>query len=59
MTDLQKLKLLLKNFGVEFEEGDSVIVCTEGSKKVGGYPLFYTKFEFNKAGQFEGMGAYE
>ena len=59
MTDKQKLKSLLKEFGVEFKESDDGIVCSEGSKKVKGYISFYTVFEFDNIGHFENMGAYE
>lgn len=63
MTDYEKLKQLLTEFGVEFEESEGVrskiITTTEGSRKVDGYNSFYTAFEFNEDGVFLGMGAWE
>ena len=64
MTDQEKLKKLLIEFGVEFTEdggGDEWwIDCEEGDRKVGGYNCFYTRFTFKKEdGSFISMGAWE
>jgi hypothetical protein len=64
MTDIEKLRGLLSDFGVEFEERDEdfyrYVTCTEGGHKVDGYSMFYTEFQFDKdTGRFIGMGAWE
>lgn len=64
MTDLEKLKALLTDFGVEFEcdtdcKRQTFITCREGAKKVDGYGNFYTSFIFNEDGTFNYMGAWE
>ncbi len=59
MTDKEKLAALLREFGVEFEEAPESIECAYGHQKVGGYPGFITIFEFDAAGKFEKMGAWE
>jgi hypothetical protein len=62
-TDYDKLKALLKSFGVGYDElydvETLIIICDEGSNKVSGYNCFYTKFVFDKEGEFRYMGAYE
>ena len=60
MTDKDKLKDLLTEFGVEFkldEDGD--VKCKEGKRGVTGYSWFYTTFEFHECGTFKQMGAWE
>lgn len=68
MTDLDKLKALLTEFGVEFCEeaahvtsapAATLIECRDGSKGVAGYPGFMTEFAFDRSGKFISMGAYE
>ncbi|HEX20688.1 MAG TPA: hypothetical protein ENG78_07715 [Acidiferrobacteraceae bacterium] len=73
MTDRDKLKKLLTEFGVGFEErsndntpydpyrnvGDSLIICKEGENKIGGYFTFFTEFVFHEDGSFKQMGAWE
>jgi len=59
MTDLKKLKALLQNFGIEFEEENKLITCSTGARKIEGYSCFYVEFVFNKKEQFETMGIYE
>jgi hypothetical protein len=66
MTDYEKLKALLTEFGVEFrfveEEGDckeKFIECFSGDNKVTGYSGFYTSFGFDRSGKFIEMGAWE
>lgn len=65
MTDYEKLKILLGEFGVEFAEsvseynGRKLVHCVHGMKKVSGYPRFGTCFEFHPNGTFIEMGAWE
>jgi len=63
MTDLEKLKALLTEFGVGFgvicENQRRVVTCSESADKVEGYPNFYTSFVFDVRGKFMHMGAYE
>lgn len=58
-TDKEKLKKLLKDFGVGFKEDSSDIYCEAGDAKINGYAGFSTWFEFDKEGRFVEMGAYE
>lgn len=62
-TDLERLKELLNDFGVEFsyfeDETKILISCRQGDIKVGGYSSFFTEFDFDKNGKFIEMGAYE
>ena len=64
-TDFQKLKALLTEFGVGYEEivpydqNGYLIKCDQGHDKVGGYIGFFTCFEFCSGGKFIQMGAYE
>jgi len=61
--DIEKLKKLLDDFGVEYEmdeyEDVDFLICREGMDGVGGYNWFFTRFEFDKNGNFIEMGAYE
>jgi len=63
MTDFEKLKALLTEFGVGFEvkEGKlgTEVRCECGAHKVEGYSSFFTEFNFNKDGKFICMGAWE
>lgn len=62
MTDLEKLVNLLTEFGVGYEKKDSQIICMQSwddSNKIEGYSGFYTVFNFDSAGKFLNMGAYE
>lgn len=52
-SDLQKLKALLNEFGVGFEESGQAIVCEEGHNKVVGYLGFSAAFEFDESGNFK------
>jgi len=66
-TDIEKVKSLLSELGVGFKvkggdrdnPGGQNIKCQEGYKKVGGYPWFYTNFEFDKDGKFILMSVWE
>ena len=64
MTDIEKMKALLTDFGVEFEcatdsKQQTFITCYEGAKKVRGYGSFYTSFISNEDGTFNYIGAWE
>ena len=62
MTDYEKLKALLTEFGVGFTEDAAAplaISCMHGDDLIGGYPCFFTIFEFSEDGKFERMGAWE
>lgn len=65
MTDLEKLKALLTEWGVNFSQhsdssGIEVMVAQEtGGPKVGGYNCFFTTFDFDNDGTFKTMGAWE
>jgi len=58
-TDKERLKDLLTSFGVGFEEEGQNIVCREGCARIDGYAQFMTVFEFDAAGEFIQMGAWE
>lgn len=55
-SDMDTLKALLRRWGVEFtdERGDATSVVVDG-----GYPGFFTAFDFDAEGKFVKMGAYE
>ncbi|MFG9350137.1 hypothetical protein ACEP28_32440 [Pseudomonas aeruginosa] len=59
MSDQEKLKALLTEFGVGFTEDETSISCEAGDAKVGGYIGFGTTFEFDTEGKFKRMGAWE
>lgn len=64
MSDLEKLKALLDDFGVGYktkstEDGGTCIECAEGHEKVSGYSGFFTNFYFDRDGKFVDMGAWE
>ena len=63
MSDLEKLKALLTEFGVPFTEDENEITVTRDrrneSEKVGGYSHFFTAFVFNEDSSFNHMGAWE
>lgn len=63
MTDYEKLKKLLAEFGVGYfemcYENKKIIQTDEGQEKVTGYIMFYTAFEFTDEGEFIQMGAWE
>jgi hypothetical protein len=59
MSDFEKLKALLTEFGVGFGEGQWRIVCESGGEKVTGYSGLFTEFTFDGDGSFIEMGAYE
>lgn len=63
VKDIDKLKALLREFGVGFEvrHGNLItgIVCKQGAAKVGGYDHFLTSFDFDKDGDFLLRGAFE
>ena len=63
MTDHDKLKSLLDEFGVGYEEKQygekKLIMCEEGNEKVSGYFGFVTTFVFKNDGEFINMGAWE
>ena len=62
MTDYEKLKLLLTEFGVGFDESENefkIISLIEGGTKVGGYTGFYVDYKFSKDGKFIGVNIWE
>ena len=67
MTDYEKVKALLTDFGVGFEDrqpctdtgGCPHIICREGDAKVAGHTMFFIDFEFDKNGKFLKVGAWE
>ncbi len=57
MTDLDKMKTLLTDFGVEFKEhqrggAGSTLTLEVGMQRVRGYAGFVTEFNFNLNGTF-------
>lgn len=63
MTDYEKLKQLLTDFGVGFVEGidaanNPYIRCGERGTKISGYVGFFTDFSFDKEGTFIEIGAW-
>ena len=59
MTDKEKLVTLLTEFGVGFREVGGDIMCCQGDAGIDGYSSFFTNFEFDDAGKFTQMGAWE
>lgn len=69
MTDLEKLKALLTEFGVPFtvetcrehDEAETQVWVTSDSdhEKITGYMGFFTTYEFDLSGKFLRMGAWE
>ncbi len=62
MTDYEKLKALLTEFGVGFVDEpsfDGRVVCYEGDEKIEGFRGYYTEFHFSADGRFINMGAWE
>jgi hypothetical protein len=63
MTEYEKLKKLLDEFGVGYEEleydNKKTIQTNQGQNKVTGYNGFYTEFIFTEEGKFIEMGAWE
>ncbi len=73
MTDLEKLKNLLDEFGIVYEEapsenippnfrsekGTDIIISSEDGPKNLGHFGFYTDFAFDKDGKFVEMGSWE
>ena len=64
MKDIDKLKKLLDEFGVEHSEseaknGDRCITVMEGDEKVTGYSYFFTEFNFDDSGKFENIALWE
>ena len=63
MTDYDKLKSILDEFGVGYKEepdyDKQYIMCIEGESKIKGCGMFYTYFEFNSNDSFDHMGAGE
>jgi len=59
MTDCEKLRALLTEFGVGFVEhhapASSVFVCRAGQAKVSGSFDCFTRFNFTYAGEFSGI----
>ena len=56
MTDKDKLKQLLTDFGIGFEEKPNVIIIKEGMNKVSGYYGFLATFDFDETGKSLGVG---
>jgi hypothetical protein len=67
MTDYEKLKALLTDFGVGFTEGIvegghlGITLEADGKveNKVTGYAFYYTEFVFTKDGAFKEVGIWE
>lgn len=73
MTDREKLKSLLNEFGINFKEGgtnfrgasipemkNDIEVHAQGKEhKVNGYMGFFCTFEFDDDGKFVQMGIFE
>lgn len=73
MTDLEKLKNLLDEFGIVYDEapsedippnlrsegGADITVYADGGPKNKGYLGFFTDFAFDKDGKFVEMGSWE
>ena len=59
MTDKDKLKALLEELGIGFDNDQGGVICEQGMEKVVGYSSFYVLFEFDKEGKFVQMGAWE
>lgn len=62
MNDYEKLKLLLIEFGIGFDEYDDeykVISIETGKAKVGGYSGFSVEYSFSKDGKFIEMEIWE
>lgn len=70
MTDLEKLKALLREWEVPFGEVHEEAWCEDpemlavyvgegDSPKISGYGGFYTRFEFDLEGKFIKIGAWE
>ena len=62
MTDLQKLKDLLDDYGVGYQQSSigewEIISMRYGDRKVGGYVGFGLEFNFTSDGSFHVIGAY-
>jgi hypothetical protein len=63
-TEHARLKALLNDFGVEYEErtannGILTIILEEGAAKVTGYVGFRAEFDFTEEGRFVEVGVYE
>lgn len=64
MTDLEKLKALLTEFGAAFDEdqyadGSRFVTIRARTKKVDGYCGFHADFEFTSDGAFVKAGVWE
>ena len=59
MTDKDKLKSLLEEFGVGFDDDGEDVICEQGMEKVVGYTSFFILFEFDKEGNFVQIGSWE
>jgi hypothetical protein len=63
MTDYEKLKELLVEFGLDFEHvlyyPDKAIRLTAGSRKMCAYCNLYTEYLFNSEGEFIEVGIYD
>jgi hypothetical protein len=54
-TQKQKLLELLKEFGLEPWSDNNSVVLEVGDKKVTGYGVFYSLFQFTEDGGFESL----
>jgi len=63
MTDKEKFKRLLQEFGIGFTESliteGFIIVCRVDNDKVVGYGGFFTEFRFDSRGKFIEIGIFE
>jgi hypothetical protein len=54
-TQKQKLLELLQEFGLEPWSDNTSVNLSVGDKKVSGYGLFYSQFEFTEDGEFKAL----
>jgi len=59
MTDKEKWKEFLSEFGIEFEDRKDELYMEEGFKRVGGYKGFIFAVIFNDDDSFQKIGVWE
>jgi len=60
MSDIEKLKLIFDEFGIEYNINDNnneeiIIHIKEGNNKVSGYSSFFSDYCFEKKGKFKNI----